>query len=44
MQEARHYIIKHWYELVSGDVIDVEYILGEVDKSTVSEREGLQNG
>lgn len=29
MHEAHCYIYKHFYELSSGDVIDVEYILGE---------------
>jgi hypothetical protein len=29
MGNAHHYIAEHWAELADGDVIDVEYILGE---------------
>jgi len=35
---AHEYIEKHFEELKSGDVVDVEYILGETDKSKTSER------
>lgn len=37
---AHNYIIEHWDELQTGDVIDVEFILGETDKPKVSERFG----
>ena len=36
---AHDYISKHWHLLVDGDVIDVEYILGETKTKKVSERE-----
>jgi hypothetical protein len=36
--EAHRYVAAHWEELTSGDVIDVEYILGEKDTTKVSER------
>lgn len=29
MQNAHRYIIDHWEELKSGDVVDVQFILGE---------------
>jgi hypothetical protein len=35
---AHKYIITHWHELSSGDVIDVEYILGETISPKISER------
>lgn len=35
---AHHHIQKHWEELTSGDVIDVEFILGEVAEPKVSQR------
>lgn len=35
---AHQHIEKHWGELVSGDVIDVEFILGETTISKISER------
>lgn len=35
---AHEYIIKHFDELTSGDVIDVEFILGETTEKKVSER------
>jgi hypothetical protein len=35
---AHLYIIEHWAELKDGDVIDVEFILGETSKPKVSER------
>jgi hypothetical protein len=34
---AHQYIQDHWSELVSGQVIDVEYILGETDHPKISE-------
>lgn len=37
-QTAHNYIIQHWEELESGDVIDVEYILGETKTRKTSER------
>lgn len=39
MPAAHDYIEKHWSELVSGDVVDVEYILGETSRPKRSERE-----
>lgn len=36
--EAHRYIIQHWFELVNGDVVDVEFILGETKKPKVSEQ------
>jgi hypothetical protein len=38
LQEAHRYIIKHFFELESGEVIDVEYILGINSTKKVSER------
>lgn len=35
---AHHYIIEHWTELSDGDVVDVEFILGEKPTPKVSER------
>ena len=35
---AHNYIIEHWNALHDGDVVDVEYILGESKKVKVSER------
>ena len=37
-QVAHNYITEHWYELFDGDVIDVEYILGETNIRKFSER------
>ena len=37
-QVAHEYITKNWGELESGDVIDVEFILGESTKPKDSER------
>lgn len=37
MFEAHKYITEHYDELSSGDVIDVEYILGESEVPKVSE-------
>lgn len=42
MSQAHVYIGEHWDELTSGDVIDVEFILGETAAPKVSER--LRNG
>lgn len=35
---AHQHILKHWEELKSGDVIDVEFILGETKEPKVSQR------
>lgn len=35
---AHNHIEKHWHDLKDGDVIDVQFILGETDKPKVSER------
>lgn len=35
---AHQHIEKHWEELTSGDVIDVEFILGEVEVPKISQR------
>lgn len=35
---AHEYIQKHWHELKNGDVIDVEFILGESPEKKISER------
>jgi hypothetical protein len=35
---AHNYIVEHWNELRDGDVIDVEFILGESTQPKVSER------
>lgn len=35
---AHHYIIEHWNSLNDGDVIDVEYILGESTEKKLSEK------
>jgi hypothetical protein len=34
---AHDYITKHWVELRDGDVVDVEFILGETEKPKQSE-------
>lgn len=39
MPVAHDYIIKHFDELESGTVVDVEFILGETKESKKSERE-----
>ena len=36
---AHRYITEHWTELKDGDVIDVEFILGETSAPKPSERE-----
>lgn len=38
MRTAHGYIEKHWKELKDGDVIDVEFILGETPEPKESER------
>ncbi len=35
---AHNYVQEHWSELKDGDVIDVEYILGETQHPKVSEK------
>lgn len=37
MPVAHKHIIEHWAELTSGDVIDVEFILGERSEPNASE-------
>jgi hypothetical protein len=39
---AHAYIEEHWHELRDGDVIDVEFILGETVEPKRSERETAQ--
>ena len=36
---AHHFIAEHWAELRDGEVIDVQFILGEKDQPKLSERE-----
>lgn len=38
MPVAHQYIYEHWPELADGDVVDVEFILGETATRKVSER------
>ena len=38
---AHRYIIENWETLKDGDVVDVEYILGETDAKKPSERGSL---
>jgi len=38
MPNAHHYVLEHFDELHDGDVIDVQFILGEAFTSKVSER------
>lgn len=38
MRTAHLYIDKHFHELKDGDVIDVEFILGETETPKISER------
>jgi hypothetical protein len=40
MQVAHDYIRNHWRDLRDGDVVDVEYILGETAECKLSERVG----
>ncbi len=35
---AHNYIIEHWDELIDGDVVDVQFILGETTEPKKSER------
>ena len=35
---AHHFIAEHWDELNDGDVIDVQFILGETAERKISER------
>ena len=35
---AHNYITEHWGKLLDGDVIDVQFILGETSERKVSER------
>jgi hypothetical protein len=37
---AHQWIYEHWHELVDGDVVDVEFILGERAEAKRSERHG----
>lgn len=39
---AHRYIIEHWDRLKDGDVVDVEYILGERSEPKKSERETVR--
>lgn len=41
MTTAHNHILENWNELTSGQVIDVEYVLGEVDKPKESERDSV---
>lgn len=41
MKTAHLYIERHFYELKDGDVIDVEFILGETTNKKESERHGI---
>jgi hypothetical protein len=36
---AHNYITEHWHELADGDVIDVQFLLGETKEKKISERE-----
>lgn len=38
MGNAHNWIIDHWQELKDGDVVDVQFILGETKEPKVSER------
>ncbi len=38
LPEAHKHIIEHWDALESGDVVDIEYILGHTKEPKVSER------
>lgn len=40
MQFAHSYIRNHWDELISGEVIDCEFLNGETPESKVSEAHG----
>lgn len=41
MRTAHAYVTARWDQLESGDVIDVEFILGERETEKVSERESV---
>lgn len=43
MQVAHRHIIDKWPELTSGDVIDVQYIIGESKQPKQSERTELES-
>lgn len=43
IQIAHQYIIEHWDVLDSGEVIDVQYILGETKEKKKSEEEQFGN-
>jgi hypothetical protein len=38
LKYAHNYIEEHWKELADGDVVDVQFILGETTSPKVSER------
>lgn len=38
---AHKYIIEHWGDLADGDVVDVQFILGETAQPKKSERHGV---
>lgn len=38
MGNAHLWVEQHWYELNDGDVVDVEFILGETTTKKISER------
>ena len=44
MPVAHDYIEKHWSELRDGDVVDVQFILGETTKAKVSESHEAVDG
>jgi hypothetical protein len=37
-KHAHDFIAKHWHELEDGDVVDVQFILGETTERKISER------
>jgi hypothetical protein len=37
MPTAHQYLIDHWDDVESGDIVDVQFILGETDEPKVSE-------
>lgn len=37
-RHAHQYVTAHWHELESGDVVDVEHVLGETPEPKLSER------
>lgn len=44
LAQAHSYIIKNWFALKSGDVIDVEFILGETSMPKQSEQVDDERG